>query len=251
MWQIIKSSLKNAEENILIVFLLAGYEIFSSYIRAAAGTYLSRLLMTAVLLILFMGMLFLWMGAATAAFKNSREMPWKVKDFLNGGLRGLPWALLWALFVAVVNSVLSYILIYFKLGESVLLFWIVMAITVAAAYATISIPVAVASGASPGEAIKTGKKILKENTLVWFLSGLYILLAVTLLFIVSMVLYGNLTSVNNQWIAALFFLLTVVLRGFVVVVILSTAVELVLRAKKNLPAPKTVDTNIENTYNIE
>jgi hypothetical protein len=251
MWQIIKNSLKNAEENILIVFILAGYEILSSYIRAAAGTYLSRMLMTGVLLFLFMGMLFLWMGASSAAFKNRLEVSGKVKDFLNGGLRGLPWALLWALFVAVVNSALSYILLYFELGKNPVLFWIVMAITAVAAYATISIPVAAASGDTPGEAIKTDKKILKENTLVWFLSGLYVLLAVVILFIVSIVLYGNLTAVDNQWIAALFFLLTVVLRGFVVVVILSTSVELIIRAKKKLPAPQTVDTNIENTYNIE
>ncbi|MEA3505877.1 MAG: hypothetical protein U9R36_00035 [Elusimicrobiota bacterium] len=244
MRQIIKNSLKNTEENILIVFLLAGYEIFSSFIKAGTGNYLSRTLMTAVLLLLFMGMLFLWMGTAAAAFKTRRGASWKVKDFLKGGLRGLPWALMWALFAAVVNSVLSYILLYLDIGESALLFWVVMGITAAAAYATILIPVAVASGSAPGEAIKTDKNILRENTLEWFLSGLYILLATAFLFIVNMVLYENLTAVENQWAEALFFLLIVVLRGFVIVVILSTVIELNFKAKKKFPAPRTVDTNI-------
>jgi uncharacterized membrane protein len=111
--------------------------------------------------------------------------------------------------------------------------------------------VAIAVGKRPGEAFILNKKIIKEDITIWLLSGLYILLVIFLLFIVTATMYGNYNEAGSRWLTAVFVFLTVVMRSFTVVVILSTAIELLLRAQKRPVVVEAVDTNLKNTYNIE
>lgn len=225
MQKIILGSLKAVVRNMELVIILFAVNISIKYMLTGINEPVFFYLAISIVVNLY-----LLTATLKALCQDEKFGKWNWRDYFIGAVKKLPFIVTWILFIIVVINVINFIFEILNLSPSrqwnIFIFCLF-------AYLTSIIPIAKTIGKSVKESVKIQMKVIRETTLKWIFSGMYIFLIVLVTRIVVFSLWENAIKFKGNSLGTVLVLAGEMARSAAVVAILATVVKLLFAALEN------------------
>lgn len=220
MVKIIVRSLKAAAKNIELALIFFAVNILIKFIFSEIKT------VSIVHIILSISVnLFLVASSIKVLINDSRYNKWHWKEYLSGGISGLPYIIIWVIFIL---GMLNIFLVLLKFMQADLIRKYLILLIASLGYITAVLPIAVISGEKIRDAFKLSAITIKNNPVLFIGIGVYLLLLITATNFVIFTLWAKAMEYGGTISGKALVIAGEVIRSATCVVILSTLVRLVL-----------------------
>jgi len=168
--------------------------------------------------------IFLMTATTRALLRLRKKGKWKVKDYLQGGIKSFPFVFIWIIVVFLLSNGVYFFLKFMHINLSEIF---LIAGFLTAAYITSAVPVNYIAGKSAAKSIKHAVEIIQKKTGSFILGGTYILFILAVTSAVLYSLWSSAVTVEKKIMAQVLVLTGELIRNFSVVVIMSTIVNIV------------------------